>query len=459
MSQIQTRNPATGEVLETYEVMSEQEVFAKIDNAHEAFLDWRSKSHEERAPYLRKIAGVLRDNSERFSELMTREMGKLLRDGKTEVELCARLFEYAADKGPEELADQERTHSGGKKRGIVTFSPIGVIYSVQPWNFPLYQPVRVLAANLIAGNSVILKHASICTGSGLLLRDLCEEAGLPKGLFDVIIVGHDLSDKVIEHKLIRAVTMTGSDGAGSHIGELASKNLKKTVLELGSNDAYLVLEDADIETAVKTCVMGRLYNNGETCVSAKRFIVTDAVYDEFVSAFVERMKGVTMGDPTMDDTQLGPLSSKEQFDTIVEQVSKSIDQGATLLCGGDPADDAGCYYPATVLADCKPGMPAYDDELFGPVASVIRAKDDEDAMRIANDSRYGLGGGIFTKDEDKAVRLARDHFDTGMVRINSFGAADPNMPFGGVKDSGYGREHGGFGMKEFVNAKAIFLPS
>ena len=459
MSQIQTRNPATGEVLETYEVMSEQEVFAKIDSAHEAFLDWRSKSHEERAPYLRKIAGVLRDNSERFSELMTREMGKLLRDGKTEVELCARLFEYAADKGPEELADQERTHTGGKKRGIVTFSPIGVIYSVQPWNFPLYQPVRVLAANLIAGNSVILKHASICTGSGLLLRDLCEEAGLPKGLFDVIIVGHDLSDKVIEHKLIRAVTMTGSDGAGSHIGELASKNLKKTVLELGSNDAYLVLEDADIETAVKTCVMGRLYNNGETCVSAKRFIVTDAVYDEFVSAFVERMKGVTMGDPTKDDTQLGPLSSKEQFDTIVEQVSKSIDQGATLLCGGDPADDAGCYYPATVLADCKPGMPAYDDELFGPVASVIRAKDDEDAMRIANDSRYGLGGGIFTKDEDKAVRLARDHFDTGMVRINSFGAADPNMPFGGVKDSGYGREHGGFGMKEFVNAKAIFLPS
>ena len=457
MSQIQTRNPATGEVLETYEVMSEQEVFAKIDNAHEAFLDWRSKSHEERAPYLRKIAGVLRDNSERFSELMTREMGKLLRDGKTEVELCARLFEYAADKGPEELADQERTHSGGKKRGIVTFSPIGVIYSVQPWNFPLYQPVRVLAANLIAGNSVILKHASICTGSGLLLRDLCEEAGLPKGLFDVIIVGHDLSDKVIEHKLIRAVTMTGSDGAGSHIGELASKNLKKTVLELGSNDAYLVLEDADIETAVKTCVMGRLYNNGETCVSAKRFIVTDAVYDEFVSAFVERMKGVTMGDPTKDDTQLGPLSSKEQFDTIVEQVSKSIDQGATLLCGGDPADDAGCYYPATVLADCKPGMPAYDDELFGPVASVIRAKDDEDAMRIANDSRYGLGGGIISKDVKRATALASQYFDTGMVFINGFGVATPEMPFGGVKDSGYGREHGGFGMHEFVNAKSVIV--
>lgn len=459
MTQIQTRNPATGEPLETYETMGEGEVFAKIEAAHAAFLDWRTKSHDERAPYLRKIAEVLRANADRFAELMTREMGKLIKDGKTEVEICARIFEYTADHGPKELADQERQHSGGRKRGIVTFSPIGVIYSVQPWNFPVYQPVRVLAANLMAGNAVILKHASICTGSGLLLRDLCLEAGLPKDLFEVILVGHDLSDKVIEHKLIRAVTMTGSDGAGSHIGELASKNLKKTVLELGSNDAYLVLEDADIDLAVETCAQGRLYNNGETCVSAKRFVVTEAVYDEFVAAFVARMQRAKMGDPTAEDTELGPVSSQEQFDTLVEQVGKSVEQGATLLCGGDPEEGEGYYYPATVLADCKPGMPAYDDELFGPVASIIRAKDDEDAMRIANDSRYGLGGGIFTRDEDKAIRLARDHFDTGMVRINSFGAADPNMPFGGVKDSGYGREHGGFGMKEFVNAKAIFLPS
>ena len=459
MTQIQTRNPATGEPLETYETMGESEVFAKIEAAHAAFLDWRSKSHDERAPYLRKIAEVLRANADRFAELMTREMGKLIKDGKTEVEICARIFEYTADHGPKELADQERQHSGGRKRGIVTFSPIGVIYSVQPWNFPVYQPVRVLAANLMAGNAVILKHASICTGSGLLLRDLCLEAGLPKDLFEVILVGHDLSDKVIEHKLIRAVTMTGSDGAGSHIGELASKNLKKTVLELGSNDAYLVLEDADIDLAVETCVQGRLYNNGETCVSAKRFVVTEAVYDDFVAAFVARMQRAKMGNPTAEDTELGPVSSQEQFDTLVEQVGKSVEQGATLLCGGDPQEGEGYYYPATVLADCKPGMPAYNDELFGPVASIIRAKDDEDAMRIANDSRYGLGGGIFTKDEDKAIRLARDHFDTGMVRINSFGAADPNMPFGGVKDSGYGREHGGFGMKEFVNAKAIFLPS
>lgn len=459
MSVIHTCNPATGEQLDAYPKEDEAAVFAKIEAAHAAFLDWRHKSHQERAPYLRDLAAVLRKNADRLSELMTREMGKLLRDGKTEVELCARIFEYTADHGPEELADEERQHSGGKKRGLVTFAPLGVIYSVQPWNFPVYQPVRVLAANLMAGNAILLKHASICTGSGLLLRDLCLEAGLPEGLFEVIVTDHDISDKVIGHDLVRAVTMTGSDPAGSHIGALASRHLKKTVLELGSNDAYLVLEDADIPLAVKTCVQGRLYNNGETCVSAKRFIVTDAVYDEFVPAFVEAMKDVTMGDPMEEGTQLGPLASQEQFETIVDQVTRSIDQGASLLCGGDPKDGPGFYYPATVLADLKPGMPAHDDELFGPVASILRASDDEDAMRIANESRYGLGGGIFSRDEEKALRLARDHFDTGMVRINSFGAADPAMPFGGVKNSGYGREHGGFGMKEFVNAKAIYLPS
>jgi len=252
--------------------------------------------------------------------------------------------------------------------------------------------------------------------------------------------------------------MTGSDEAGRHVGATAAKALKKTVLELGSNDAYLVLEDADIETAVKYSVIGRLYNNGETCVSAKRFIVTDKVYDAFVDAFVEQMKAITMGDPTDANSQLGPLSSKDQFDMVKEQVDISVSKGATVLCGGQAPDRTGAYYPATVLADLTPGMPAYDDEIFGPVASIIRARDDEDAMRLANESRYGLGGGIFSKDEDRALKLARDHFDTGMVRINSFGAMDPNMPFGGVKDSGYGREHGGFGIKEFVNVKAIFLP-
>lgn len=458
MSKIETMNPATEEAINSYPKMSQEQAFDAVEACHAAFLEWRKKSHDERAPYLRAIADKLRENKDELAELMTREMGKLLKDGKTEVELCAQIFEYSADHGGDMLGDEERVHGGGK-RGVVTYQPIGVIYSIQPWNFPLYQPVRVLAANLIAGNGCILKHASICTGSGLRLRELCIEAGLPEDLFQVVLIGHDVSDKLIEHKLVRGVTMTGSDGAGRHIGATAAKALKKTVLELGSNDAYLVLEDADIETAVKFSVIGRLYNNGETCVSAKRFVVADKVYDAFVEAFVAKMSEIKMGDPMEEGTKLGPLSSIEQFETVRDQVKESVANGAKVLCGGEVPDRTGAYYPATVLGDVKPGMPAYDDEIFGPVASVIRAKDDEDAMRIANDSRYGLGGGIFCKDEEHALKLAREHFDTGMVRINSFGAADPNMPFGGVKDSGYGREHGGFGMKEFVNAKAVYLPS
>ena len=458
MSTITTTNPATGETLATYPLMSEHDAVKKLEAAHEAFHDWKALSHADRAPYLKAIAEKLRENADELSELMTRETGKLLKDGQREIEICSAIFEYTAQNGPDVLADEERRHGKNQARGIVSHQPIGVIYSIQPWNFPLYQPVRVLAANLMAGNACVLKHASICTGSGLRLRELCIEAGLPEDLFQVVLIDHDTSDKLIEHPLVRGVTMTGSDGAGRHIGSVAAKSLKKTVLELGSNDAYLVLENADIETAVKFSVMGRLYNNGETCVAAKRFVVTDKVYDAFVSAFVEQMKAIEMGDPMDEASQLGPLSSQDQFDTVKDQVEQSVANGARVLCGGTVPDRKGAYYPATVLVDVKPGMPAYDDEIFGPVAAVIRAKDDEDAMRIANDSRYGLGGGIFCSDEERAIKLARDHFDTGMVRINSFGAADPNMPFGGVKDSGYGREHGGFGMKEFTNAKSIFLP-
>ena len=458
MQQLSTVNPATNSPIKAYEMMASEDAFKKVEASHAAFLRWRKLSHEQRASYLRKIADALRENSDRLARLMTEETGKLLRDSKTEVELCAQIFEYTAEHGPSILADEERSLGNEEKRGIVAYCPLGVIYSVQPWNFPVYQPARVLASNLMAGNAVVLKHASICTGSGLLFRDICIEAGLPDGLFDVVIVDHDVSDAIIGHDRIRAVTMTGSDDAGGHIGQVAAKHLKKTVLELGSNDAYLVLDDANIELAVKTCVQGRLYNNGETCVSAKRFIVTETNYDAFTKAFVAQMQAVKMGDPMNDETDLGPVASREQFETLCNQVQESIDCGAELLCGGDPSPSEGHYYPPTVLAGCKPGMPAYDDELFGPVASIIKARDNADAMRLANDSRFGLGGGIFSESADDAVVLARDEFDTGMIRINSFGAADPHMPFGGVKDSGYGREHGGFGMKEFVNIKAIFLP-
>ena len=458
MSTITTVNPATEEEIQTYTVMDEQEATDRVEACHAAFMKWRKLTHDERAPFLTRIGQKLREHADELAALMTQETGKLLKDGLTEVAICAAICDYTAQHGPGALADEDRKYGPDQKRGVVSYLPIGVIYSIQPWNFPLYQPIRVLAANLMAGNGCVLKHASICTGSGIRLRELCIEAGLPEDLFQVVVIDHDTSDTLIAHQKVRGVTLTGSDNAGRHVGAVAAKALKKTVLELGSNDAYLVLEDADIETAVKYSVMGRLYNNGETCVSAKRFIVTDKVYDAFVTAFVAQMKAITMGDPTDADSQLGPLSSKDQFDMVKGQVDDSVAKGATVLCGGQAPDRTGAYYPATVLADLMPGMPAYDDEIFGPVASVIRAKDDEDAMRLANESRYGLGGGIFSKDEDRAFKRARNHFETGMIHINSFGAMDPNMPFGGVKDSGYGREHGGFGMKEFVNVKAIFLP-
>jgi len=304
---------------------------------------------------------------------------------------------------------------------------------------------------------VLLKHAENCTGSGLKLREIFEDAGLPENLFTVLVIDHDVSDEIIAHDKVRGVTLTGSDQAGSIVAEQAGKLNKKTVLELGSNDAYIVLEDADIDRAAKVCATGRLYNNGQTCINAKRFIVTDAVYDEFVEKFVGHMEAVETGDPNGEDTDMGPMAREDLRETLQQQVDESIEKGAQPLTGCTIPEGTGWFYPASVLAEVEPGQPAYDDELFGPVASVIRARDDEDAMRLANDSRYGLGGGIFSKDEERAIKLAAQHFDTGMVYVNTFGVADPAMPFGGVKSSGYGREHGGCGVKEFANTKSIFV--
>lgn len=372
MSTITTVNPATGEEIQSYTVTTEQKAVDQVEACHAAFLEWRKLTPHERVPFLTSIGQTLRKHADELAALMTRETGKLLKDGLIEVEICAAICDYTAQHGPGALADEERTHGPDKKRGVVSYQPIGVIYLIQPWNFPFCQPVRVLAANLMAGNGCFLEHASIFTGSGRGLRGLCIEAGLPEDLFQVVVIDHDISDILIAHPKVRAVTMTGSDEAGRHVDATAAKALKKTVLELGSNDAYLVLEDADIETSVKFSVIGRLYNNGETCVSAKRFIVTDKVYDAFVSAFVAQMKAIRMGDPMDANSQLGPLSSKAQFDMVKGQVDDSVAKGATVLCGGQAPDRTGAYYPATVLADLSPGMPAYDDEIFGPVASSER---------------------------------------------------------------------------------------
>lgn len=448
-----TTNPLTEEVIATYPYMTDDEADAVVQASHDAFREWRLRDLDDRAAVIAAIGARLREKKEEFAQLMTREVGKLIGDSRDEIELCAAICDYTAEHGPKVLADEEREVDGAN--AFVAHAPVGVIYGIQPWNFPAYQAVRYSISSLMAGNGVLLKHAENCTGSGVFLRDIYEEAGLPKGLFGVLFITHDQSDRVIEHDLVRGVTMTGSDKAGRHIAAKAGAVVKKTVLELGSNDAYLVLDDADLDVAVKTCVAGRIYNNGQTCVNAKRFIVTEANYDAFVKAYSEQFEAIKVGDPTEEDTQLGPMVSKSQREKLHKQVEESVAKGARLVTGGKIPDRAGWFYPPTVLADVTPGQPAYEDELFGPAASIIKAKDDDDAMRIANSSRYGLGGGIFSKDVERAKRLAAEHFDTGMVFINSFDVASPSLPFGGVKDSGYGREHGPEGLKEFVNAKAI----
>ncbi|TXD46534.1 NAD-dependent succinate-semialdehyde dehydrogenase [Polaribacter sp. IC073] len=453
-----TTNPATEQKINKFTYLSDKELEKNIDNCQEAFLDWKLTSFKERAKILVSIGEKLEENKAELAELMTQEMGKLLSQSEQEVDLCIGICNYTAKNGAKNLQNEERTLSNGNK-GIVAYSPIGIVYGIQPWNYPSYQVMRYAIVNLMAGNGVLLKHASNVTGTGQLLEKIFVAAGLPKGLFKALIISHDQSDTIIKNKNVRGVTLTGSSDAGRNIGKKATAELKKVVLELGSNDAYIVLEDADIENAIKECVKGRIYNNGETCIAAKRFVVVDKVYDAFKEGFVKAMEAVKVGDPLKDASDIGPIARKDLRETLHEQVIESVKNGAEILCGGKMPDGKGYYYPVTVLANVKPGQPAYDDELFGPVASLIKAKDEKGAMRIANDSKFGLGGGIFSKDIEKAKKLAQDHFDTGMVFINTFGIADPTMPFGGVKDSGFGREHGGFGIKEFVNIKSIVIGS
>lgn len=453
---IETIDPATGDTLSLYPLFTDDQVEETIQKSHEAFKKWKFKSFEERGKVISAIGEELQNYKTELAELMTAEMGKLLKQSKQEVDLCSAICSFSAQNAPDALKSEEREISDGG-RGIITYSPLGIIYGIQPWNYPAYQVIRYTIANLMAGNSVLLKHAQNVTGTAKLLKMIFDTAGLPEGLFSVLVITHDQSDSIIQHDLVRGVTLTGSPGAGKKIGEKAGGELKKMVLELGSNDAYMIFDDADIDLAVEKCIQGRIYNNGETCIAAKRFIATEAVYDEFREKFVKGMKALKWGDPTDSETDLGPMARKDLREKLHKQVQKSVQNGAEILCGGEMPEGDGFYYPATVLAQVSDGQPAYDDELFGPVASLMKAKDNEDAMRIANDSRFGLGGGIFSKDVDKAVEMASKYFDTGMVFINSFGLAEPNMPFGGVKNSGYGREHGGFGMKEFVNAKSIMI--
>tara|TARA_R110002012_G_scaffold9835_13_gene45725 strand:+ start:1553 stop:2935 length:1383 start_codon:yes stop_codon:yes gene_type:complete len=453
---ITTINPTNGEALETYTLMNSEQANQVVDACYTAFLDWRLESLESRASVVKAIGKAMQDHKDELVDMMVTEMGKLPEEARQEVDLCTGICDYTAEQGPKELADEERQPSNGE-RGFISFAPMGVIYGIQPWNFPAYQVVRYSIANIMAGNGVLLKHAENVTGSGLLLEKIYRKAGLPENVFRTLVISHDVSDEVIGHSAVRGVTLTGSDGAGRKVAAKAAEYLKKTVLELGSNDAFLVLDDADLDVAVDTCVQGRVFNGGQTCVAAKRFVVTEKNYEAFKERYVARMQSLKAGDPTHEDSDLGPMARVDLRDGLHDQVEESVRKGAKILCGGEKPSGKGAFYPVTVLDNVTPGQPAYDDELFGPVAALIRAKDDEDAMRIANDSRYGLGGGIISKDVKRASELASKYFDTGMVFINGFGVATPEMPFGGVKNSGYGREHGGFGMHEFVNAKSVII--
>ena len=452
---VQTINPATEQPVAEYTLMSESAANQAVDNAHEAFLSWKKTSFDERAELFNKLADLMEAKTDLIVDLMVKEMGKVVEQGKQEVQLCAGICRYTGEHGADVLQDENRVYDGGC--AIITYQPIGVILGIQPWNFPLYQVIRYSAANIMAGNTTVMKHAANVFGMAELIQQLYEEAGFPTNVYQSLLISGDTASALIKHDKIRGVTFTGSDSVGKTVAETAASQAKKTVLELGSNDAFVVLSDADVDTAVEACVQGRIVNNGETCVAAKRFIIVDAIYDTFKDKFLAAFKALKVGDPTAEDTDLGPMAREDLRDKLHEQVQDSVNNGATVLLGGEIPDTTGWYYPVTILENIKPGMPAYDDELFGPVASFIRADNDAEAMRIANDSRYGLGGGIFTSDKAKAIKLAREEFDTGMVNINGYSLAQPNLPFGGVKDSGYGREHGGFGMREFVNEKTIFI--
>jgi succinate-semialdehyde dehydrogenase/glutarate-semialdehyde dehydrogenase len=449
-------NPANGEIIRDYTQMSPRETAETIEAVHDAYLDWRTTGFEERAILMRRAADLLTARAHDYGELMAIEMGKPIRDGIAEAQKCASGCRYYAEHAARFLAD-EAVETAGDRRSFVAYRPLGVILAVMPWNFPFWQVIRFAAPALMAGNAAVLKHSANVPGCALALEQLFRDAGLPRDLFRTLMIGSKAVDAVLDHPRVMAATLTGSGAAGRAIASKAGSLLKKTVLELGGSDAYLVLEDADIDFTAAACAKGRLVNSGQSCIAAKRFIVLDAVKRRFEERLVEEMKKVRMGDPLDEDTALGPMARHDLREDLHEQVETSIARGARLLCGGNIPDGPGAFYPATVLTDVKPGMPAYDDELFGPVASVIAAKDEAEAVRIANDSPFGLGGGVFTRDLARGERLAADAIEAGAVFVNATVQSDPRLPFGGIKESGYGRELSVFGIREFVNIKAIVV--
>jgi succinate-semialdehyde dehydrogenase/glutarate-semialdehyde dehydrogenase len=454
MTMIQSINPATGEVVAAYEEHTSQKLDSILQRAATAQAKWAWASFSKRAEPLRQSAALLRDRAKELAQLMAVEMGKPVEQGRAEVEKCAGCCEYFAEHAERFLAPEEiptpRAHT------FVAFQPLGTLLAIMPWNFPLWQVFRAAAPALMAGNAVVLKHASNVFGCALAIERIFSDAALPRGLFASALVGSRAVKALIAHPLVHAVTLTGSTEAGRSVAATAGQYLKKCVLELGGSDPYVVLEDADIKAAAATCATARLINSGQSCIAAKRFIAVSAVRREFEELLANEMASRRMGDPLDESTQIGPQARNDLRDSLHDQVKRSIAQGAKTVLGGELPTGAGAFYPATVLTQVRPGMAAFDEETFGPVAAVIEAVDEDEALALANRTSFGLGAAVFTRDVQRGERIAVEGLQAGCCFVNEYVRSDVRLPFGGIKDSGFGRELGIWGLREFVNVKTVW---
>jgi succinate-semialdehyde dehydrogenase/glutarate-semialdehyde dehydrogenase len=451
----QTINPSTEEIVASYTVSSHDEAVKTIESSHRAFLSWSQRPVPERAGLLRHVARILRERKNDLARLMAIEMGKPLAQGVAEAEKSAWGCEYFADHAEKFLAQE--VIATDASRSFVTYEPMGVIFAVMPWNFPFWQIFRFMPALWMSGNTVILKHAPNVSGCALAIQDITRAAGLPENVLSVLFVPVETIPGVIAHPFIQGVTFTGSPRTGRVIAVEAAKHLKKCVLELGGSDPYVILEDADLESAADIAVTARLINTGQTCIAAKRFIVVESVRKPFEELVVENMKKKTYGDPLQGTWDIGPMAREDLREALHDQVDRSVRQGARLVLGGQWPGRKGWFYPPTVLTNVGKGMAAFDEETFGPVAAICSAKDEGDAIRLANDSSFGLGAAIFTRDVERGEKLASHSLQAGSCFVNALVKSDPRLPFGGIKQSGYGRELGIFGIKEFVNVKTVFI--
>ena len=446
-------NPANGQTLETFAALSAREVDERLQKAADAFETYRLTSFESRAKHMRIASEILVDEKQRFAEMMTLEMGKPIGASVAEVEKCAFACRFYAEKAPHFLASHAVDTIDGE--GAVYFQPIGVVLAVMPWNFPFWQVFRFVAPTLMAGNTAILKHASNVPRSALAIEDILIRSGFAEGVFQTLLVGSSEIAGMIADPRVAAVTLTGSEGAGRSVGEAAGRSLKKSVLELGGSDPFIVMPSADVAKAADTAVKARMINNGQSCIAAKRFIVHEEIYDDFLERFVAGVKAIKVGDPMKSDTEVGPLATADILEDLMAQVKKSVEQGAGVACGGQKIDDGGGFYFApTVLVDVPDGSPADEEELFGPVASVWKVSGIDEAISLANRTRFGLGASAWTTNPVERERFVRD-LEAGLVFLNGMVASEPALPFGGVKASGYGRELGEFGIREFVNIKSV----